>query len=89
MKANLITKQITLDYTGVAEPLKIEDVAADISEVNAYRYESPELIVLWEHQWDWLTKDVDNRGSYLFGRAPDERIGYKAIYGVTVRFANL
>lgn len=98
MKANLITKKITLDYTSVAEPLKIEDVAADISEANAYHYQEPDCILVWEHQADWLVKQTGTVAIYTHGF--DNRIGdtgtpggngrrIHTIYGVEVRYANL
>jgi len=87
MKGKLITRRIELDYTTVAEPLPIEAVMADIEECCTRYFEYPEVVVLWEHQWDWMTRHVDNTGSYMYG-APDERVGYKSIIGIRVRFAN-
>lgn len=99
MKANLITKQVMLDYTGIAEPLKMEDIHHDIGEVQSRYFEEPEVIVLWEHQADWLTKQLGNRCA-VFGSCFDNRVGdtgqpggngnrVKTIYGVKVRYANL
>lgn len=87
MIGKLVSRCIELDYTAVAAPLSIESVIADINEHYAKYCASPEIIVLWEHQWNWMTKDVDNTGSYLCG-TPDDRIGYKAIIGIRVRMAN-
>lgn len=87
MKGKLITHRIELGYTSVAEPLSIEDVVNDLEDCCARYAEYPERVILWAHQWEWMTKNVDNTGGYLYG-APDDRVGYKAIIGVPVRIAN-
>jgi hypothetical protein len=78
---------IALDYTATARPLTVELIEEDINELVLHYDAYPDEIVLWEHQWNWMTKDVDNTGSYLCG-APDARVGYKSIVGTRVRIAN-
>lgn len=100
MKANLITKQVMLDYTGIAEPLKIDDIHHDIGEVQSRYFEEPDVIVLWEHQADWLSKQLGTRCAVFGPRLWDNRVGdtgrtgengtrLTTIYGVKVRYANL
>lgn len=82
VRAKTTVWETVLSYTTIAAPLSLEQISVDISEV--YRLDkSPAKIEMWQHQWDWLTKDVDNTGSYLFG-APDMRVGYKSLYGIPV-----
>lgn len=77
-----------VDYTGVAAPLMFKQIDDDIIAVAASAYaQAPSELVMWQHQWDWLAKGVDNTGAYLFGE-PDSRVGYKAVFGVPVRIAN-
>lgn len=99
MKAKLITKRITLDYTGISEPLDHADVHRDITEIRSAYFEEPDEVLLWEHQADWLTKQLGSACAALSGRF-DNRVGdtgqpdgngrrVTTIWGVPVRYANL
>lgn len=78
---------ITLDYTHICSPVSADDVGKDICEVYSSALCCNE-VVLWEHQWDWMTKDVDQRGvcTLCGAREPDSRFGHKTVWGVRVRF---
>jgi hypothetical protein len=52
--------KVLLSYLHRAEPLSLADVRADLSDVS-YRARADE-IVLWEHQLDWLAKQVRVQG---------------------------
>lgn len=75
-----------LDYTTVTRPLSLAQIDTDLVKLAmSYGNHEPTKLVMWEYQWDWLTKGVDNSGS---GRGtPNRAYGYKAIFGVKVEFA--
>lgn len=61
--------ETVLSYTGVAMPLNMEGIIADLNEwaTESVRGGTPEKIVLWEHQRDWLKKTHDKN----YGRIAD------------------
>lgn len=75
--------ETVLVYTTLARPLSVEQIHADIDALALEDNKFPERIEMWEYQWDWITKGIDNTGSYLWGE-PDKRIGYKSVFGVPV-----
>lgn len=58
MLAKLRTRIAVLDFTDVAIPLTFDEIHADINQVLVEYSVNPEKIVLWQHQWDWLTKSI-------------------------------
>lgn len=82
IRAKTTVWETVLDYTTIAQPLHLDQIQKDItalSEEDKY----PEKIEMWEHQWDYLIKGIDNTGSYLYGK-PNENVGYKSIWGIPV-----
>lgn len=75
-------REPVIDYTEVAQPLTVDDIADDLARTTARYALHVGSIIMWEHQWDWLIKDIDNRG--IGPGRPDERVGYKMILGVKV-----
>lgn len=59
-----------LDYTGVSAPFSIDDVQHDMNDLREDYGTFPEQIRMWEHQWNWLIKDVDNRGHLVLWGIP-------------------
>lgn len=55
MKATL-----TLDYTPVAEPVSVGDVKFDVDACWCNDME-PHKVILWQHQLDWMVKEVGGR----------------------------
>lgn len=90
MKATLTVDKVTLDYTKIAEPLGINDVHKDILEVRE-RYHSVDEIVMWEHQWDWLTKPFRNEKEPIWMNLwpVDGRLRFQQnmLLGIPVRLA--
>lgn len=46
-----------IDYTEVAAPLTFDQIADDITQIHLQFY-SPSKLRLWEHQVDWLIKQL-------------------------------
>lgn len=51
-------REPVLDYRDYALPLTVEKIADDVVEVQAHTALTPGEIRMWEHQWDWLVKQV-------------------------------
>jgi hypothetical protein len=85
-----------LDYTKVATPLRCDDIAADITEMQSNLMTTPEELVMWEHQWDWLIKPYVHKGrrsgwTTALRSAEEERTERHrpcTLFGVKVRFAD-
>lgn len=93
MIAKLVTRCVTLDYTGFAGPLSADAIAEDITETQAQLCAEPEKVVLWEHQLDWIKKSIPGRYGTeyvwervgLHGRTPPKPPGVGVtIWGVPV-----
>lgn len=48
--------QIALDYTKIAEPLAVDDILSNLQDCYAAHCRSAAKIIMWEHQWDYITK---------------------------------
>ena len=49
-----------LDYTTYAPPLTVDDIRRDLDAHCCAHLDYPSKIVLWVHQWDYLTKEHRN-----------------------------
>lgn len=61
----------TLDYTTYAPPLTVDDIWRDVDAHCCAHLDYPSKIVLWVHQWDYLTKEHDNlrpRPAWIFDK---------------------
>lgn len=66
-----------LDYTEWAPPLTAEVVLHDIQAHQAQSYRTPSKIIMWVHQWDYLTKRCANLKPYVIENAELDGIGLK------------
>lgn len=82
IRAKTTVWETVLSYTTLARPLSVEQIHDDIDVLHREN-KFPEKIEMWEYQWDWITKGVDNSGGYLYGER-DLRIGYKSVFGIPV-----
>lgn len=60
---------VALDYTDWAPPITVDDVRRDIDAYCCAHLEAPEKIIVWVHQWDYLTKEHDHlkpRPAWIF-----------------------
>lgn len=48
--------QTALDYTKIAEPLAADDILSNRQDYYAAHYRYVDKIIMWEHQWDYITK---------------------------------
>lgn len=82
---------VRIDYTKVAEPLTIEQIAGDTDEVCAKYAVEPEELIMWEHQLDWLAKPHAERGRraayYVGASSPPQHPRAPEVYGIKVRLA--
>lgn len=70
---------IALDYTEWAPPLTAEAVLSDIHAYEAQSYRTPSKIVVWVHQWDYLTKRYANlKPKYIVTDVEFDGFGLKA-----------
>lgn len=74
--------ETVLNYTMLCRPLSVEMIHDDINEQVAMKDKLPDKIEMWEYQWDWIIKGIDNSGSGRGG--PDSRLGYKSVLGIPV-----
>ncbi len=91
MIGKLKMQWVALDYTEVAKPLTIEQIASDTNECRAAYNEEPEELVMWEHQLDWLAKPYRDRGKrsgyWTLAEEPPNHARGPEIYGIRVRLA--
>lgn len=50
---------IALDYTEWAPPLSTDAVLHDINVYRAQHFRTPSKIIMWVHQWGYLTNKYD------------------------------
>ncbi len=91
---------LRLDYTEVAEPLEINDIAEYRSRIAYSGDLEITEILLWQHQWDWLTRRYRGYRSYqhsvMYAVGTDSQwkvkaepvIGSGMIMGIPVRIKN-
>ena len=70
---------VALDYTEWAPPLTAEAVLHDVQAHQAQSYRTPSKIIVWVHQWDYLTKRHANlRPQYVLEKIDLDETGLKA-----------
>jgi hypothetical protein len=70
---------VALDYTEWAPPLRAEAVLADITSYRSMFDRTPSKIVVWVHQWDYLTKQYENlKPKYVVDNVEVDGSGLKA-----------
>jgi len=50
--------KLALDYTEQAKPLTMHQIKVDCDNLWAQQSVCPDKIILWQHQLDWIIKDV-------------------------------
>lgn len=94
-----MTANLALDYTKVARPVTAEEIYADIQCIQMESYRTPDKVIMWEHQFDWIAKKIvpkkmtpewilvdaqtDEKGLLVSARKPD---GYEGatLWGIPV-----
>lgn len=67
---------VALDYTEFAPPLTADDVRRDLDEHYLSHCKYPDKIVVWVHQWDYLTKKYAHlKPAYILERAELDDVG--------------
>lgn len=70
---------VALDYTEWAPPLTAETVLHDIQAHQAQSCHTPSKIIVWVHQWDYLTKRYKNlMPRYVVEKVELDGVGLKA-----------
>lgn len=69
---------VALDYTEWAPPLYADRVLADIQTHQMQSCRTPHKIIMWVHQWDFLTKQYAHlKPKYILEKAELDDIGLK------------
>lgn len=68
-----------LSYEHYAPPLTIDKIKADLDDAFVDNKPEVDVIVMWEHQLDWLLKVLDS--SVEYGASPSLRSG-ASIWGI-------
>lgn len=53
--------RLSFDYTDQAAPLTMDQVKRDYDDFYVRYLMAPDKIIVWEHQLDWMLKDIDAR----------------------------
>lgn len=51
-------KNLAFDYTEQAAPVTLAQIKADYDDFYARFMMAPDKVIVWEHQLDWLIKQV-------------------------------
>lgn len=71
--------KLTFDYTEQARPLTLTQVKNDCDNYYVRLMLTPDKIIMWEHQLDWIIKDIGKRN--LGEIAPHLRAGIR-VWGI-------
>jgi hypothetical protein len=75
-----MTANVALDYTEWAPPPAADRVLADIQTHEMQSCRTPHKIIMWVHQWDFLTKQY----AHLKLKRPAESSVGGTLWGVKV-----
>lgn len=67
--------KLTFDYTEQARPLTMAQIKDDLDRYDAMMWPGPDKIIIWEHQLDWMLKDIEK--NYMGEVAPHLRAGIR------------
>lgn len=90
MLGKAVTRVFRLDYTEVSEPLTVDAILKDITGLRCRHCAEPEVLVMWEHQWDWLVKQVPALNppvsvvSYIYRVPEADAANIRTLWGVPV-----
>lgn len=75
-----------LDYTYCAQPGEwdLDTISREIEQCHTNTMKAPTKIILWEYQWEWLTRRICNPETVAAYVAAHGALGYKCIYGIPV-----
>lgn len=70
--------EVALDYTTFAPPLSVDDIRRDVDAYATEHLGYPAKIIVWVHQWDYLTKAHRNlKPAYILEKAELDDVGLK------------
>lgn len=65
--------KVILDLTEIAEPISVDSIVNQLQTYQMLGANEPDLIRMWQHQFDWIVKHGPPASQYVFapaGRTP-------------------